>query len=179
MLLCYNCNTGWHLVCLGPPLATVPTGRWECPLCSQRPSTPPPSLQLLNNPSPILNPICKCITRQILKLIHTPGCAQTQPLHEHPNWCEKKSAQPQLPSPHEITTVGFSFKNCYSSSGGSASNSACDLGGSTQTQPRRERPNSAQLISRKAMAGAPKLSPANYIQNKVGALLYSGLIGSA
>lgn len=34
MLLCDKCNTGWHHDCLNPPLATVPSGRWECPFCT-------------------------------------------------------------------------------------------------------------------------------------------------
>jgi len=34
MLLCDKCNAGWHLDCLNPPLATVPSGRWECPICT-------------------------------------------------------------------------------------------------------------------------------------------------
>jgi transposase InsO family protein len=33
MLLCDNCNTGWHLSCLNPPLRKVPDGAWLCPYC--------------------------------------------------------------------------------------------------------------------------------------------------
>jgi hypothetical protein len=33
MLLCDNCNTGWHLDCLTPKLTTVPRGHWLCPYC--------------------------------------------------------------------------------------------------------------------------------------------------
>ena len=34
MLPCDKCNAGWHLDCLDPPLATVPSERWECPICT-------------------------------------------------------------------------------------------------------------------------------------------------
>jgi len=41
MFLCVICNAGWHMACLLPPLTTIPTGIWKCPLC-----TPPvPSSQ--------------------------------------------------------------------------------------------------------------------------------------
>jgi len=41
MLLCDKCNARWHMDCLIPPLTTIPTGMWKCPLC-----TPPaPSSQ--------------------------------------------------------------------------------------------------------------------------------------
>jgi hypothetical protein len=33
MLLCDNCNTGWHLDCLTPKLTVVPEGAWICPYC--------------------------------------------------------------------------------------------------------------------------------------------------
>lgn len=33
MLLCDNCDMGYHLECLNPPLAEVPPGVWYCPLC--------------------------------------------------------------------------------------------------------------------------------------------------
>lgn len=34
MLLCDNCNTGWHIDCLTPKLPRVPDGVWACPYCS-------------------------------------------------------------------------------------------------------------------------------------------------
>jgi len=34
MLLCDNCNGGYHLFCLTPELAQVPSGLWYCPSCS-------------------------------------------------------------------------------------------------------------------------------------------------
>eukprot|EP00117_Sycon_ciliatum_P046179 scpid110424/ scgid4350/ PHD and RING finger domain-containing protein 1 len=34
MLLCDTCDGGYHLDCLNPPLAAVPTGSWSCPVCS-------------------------------------------------------------------------------------------------------------------------------------------------
>ena len=33
MLLCDNCDTGWHIYCLDPPLDEVPEGQWLCPDC--------------------------------------------------------------------------------------------------------------------------------------------------
>ena len=34
MLLCDNCNGGYHLFCLTPELTQVPAGLWYCPSCS-------------------------------------------------------------------------------------------------------------------------------------------------
>ncbi|XP_073981082.1 uncharacterized protein isoform X4 [Rhodnius prolixus] len=34
MLLCDRCDAGYHLDCLSPPLDSVPSGTWYCPLCS-------------------------------------------------------------------------------------------------------------------------------------------------
>jgi hypothetical protein len=38
MILCdsENCNQGWHLQCLTPPLSSVPSGRWFCSTCEMR-----------------------------------------------------------------------------------------------------------------------------------------------
>ena len=36
VLLCDNCNRGFHMECLSPPLTSVPEGDWHCPDC--RPS---------------------------------------------------------------------------------------------------------------------------------------------
>ena len=33
MLLCDECNSGYHTYCLTPPLGTVPDGVWLCPTC--------------------------------------------------------------------------------------------------------------------------------------------------
>jgi hypothetical protein len=33
MLLCDNCDSGWHIYCLDPPLEEVPEGQWLCPDC--------------------------------------------------------------------------------------------------------------------------------------------------
>jgi len=33
MLLCDGCGTGWHTMCLDPPLACVPKDDWLCPRC--------------------------------------------------------------------------------------------------------------------------------------------------
>lgn len=33
ILLCDNCDAGWHLSCLRPPLLSVPEGDWICPSC--------------------------------------------------------------------------------------------------------------------------------------------------
>jgi PHD-finger len=34
MLLCDNCNGGYHLFCLRPELTQVPEGLWFCPSCT-------------------------------------------------------------------------------------------------------------------------------------------------
>jgi RNase H-like domain found in reverse transcriptase/Reverse transcriptase (RNA-dependent DNA polymerase)/Integrase zinc binding domain/PHD-finger/Integrase core domain/C-5 cytosine-specific DNA methylase len=34
MLLCDNCDHGWHIYCLDPPLEEVPEGEWLCPDCT-------------------------------------------------------------------------------------------------------------------------------------------------
>jgi hypothetical protein len=36
MLLCDDCDAGWHTFCLDPPLAAVPDEDWYCPSCVQR-----------------------------------------------------------------------------------------------------------------------------------------------
>ncbi|KDN53130.1 hypothetical protein K437DRAFT_242549 [Tilletiaria anomala UBC 951] len=33
MLLCDECNRGYHMYCLNPPIATVPKSEWYCPPC--------------------------------------------------------------------------------------------------------------------------------------------------
>ena len=33
MLVCNNCEAGWHMSCLTPPLTNVPEGKWFCPPC--------------------------------------------------------------------------------------------------------------------------------------------------
>jgi site-specific DNA-cytosine methylase len=33
MLMCDNCDSGWHTFCLSPPLDSVPEGKWICPDC--------------------------------------------------------------------------------------------------------------------------------------------------
>ena len=33
MLLCDNCDAGYHMQCLTPPLYVVPPGEWFCPHC--------------------------------------------------------------------------------------------------------------------------------------------------
>lgn len=35
MLVCDECNKGWHKQCLNPPLARRPRGHWFCPKCTQ------------------------------------------------------------------------------------------------------------------------------------------------
>ena len=35
MVLCDECDSGWHLDCLKPALLSVPDGEWICPDCSQ------------------------------------------------------------------------------------------------------------------------------------------------
>ena len=45
MLLCDQCDHGYHLYCLSPPLPCVPNGLWFCPQCT-------PSAATLQGPSP-------------------------------------------------------------------------------------------------------------------------------
>lgn len=33
ILLCDECNAGWHTTCLNPPLTSIPQGDWFCPNC--------------------------------------------------------------------------------------------------------------------------------------------------
>jgi hypothetical protein len=33
MLLCDGCGTGWHTMCLNPPLSCIPKDEWLCPRC--------------------------------------------------------------------------------------------------------------------------------------------------
>ena len=34
LLCCDSCPSAYHIFCLSPPVAEVPTGRWHCPRCS-------------------------------------------------------------------------------------------------------------------------------------------------
>ncbi|KAJ1471430.1 hypothetical protein T484DRAFT_1640036, partial [Baffinella frigidus] len=34
MLLCDQCDRGWHTYCLKPPMADIPEGDWSCPKCA-------------------------------------------------------------------------------------------------------------------------------------------------
>ena len=36
MLLCDDCNKGYHLYCLEPPLVKIPAGTWFCPPCTAK-----------------------------------------------------------------------------------------------------------------------------------------------
>ena len=33
MLLCYQCQHGWHMACLRPSLTSLPSRQWSCPRC--------------------------------------------------------------------------------------------------------------------------------------------------
>jgi len=33
LLVCSFCSNAFHIPCLDPPLSSVPTGEWQCPLC--------------------------------------------------------------------------------------------------------------------------------------------------
>eukprot|EP00976_Prorocentrum_cordatum_P001540 31146-Prorocentrum_minimum.AAC.1 len=33
MLLCDECDLGWHMFCVRPPVKVVPKGEWFCPRC--------------------------------------------------------------------------------------------------------------------------------------------------
>ena len=35
MLLCDQCQRGWHMACLTPLLSTLPEGQWICPHCKR------------------------------------------------------------------------------------------------------------------------------------------------
>ena len=35
MLLCDQCQRGWHMACLTPPLSMLPEGEWICPRCKR------------------------------------------------------------------------------------------------------------------------------------------------
>jgi len=55
MLHCDICNAGWLIVCLLPPLTTIPHGIWKCPLCLPRHLLPQTATLYLRLPSPILD----------------------------------------------------------------------------------------------------------------------------
>ena len=38
LLICDACDKGFHMICLDPPISSLPEGRWVCPLC-----VPPPN----------------------------------------------------------------------------------------------------------------------------------------
>ncbi|XP_021188039.3 E3 ubiquitin-protein ligase UHRF1 [Helicoverpa armigera] len=38
MLLCDECNNGYHMICLDPPLTELPEGDWYCPSCKRDPN---------------------------------------------------------------------------------------------------------------------------------------------
>lgn len=42
IMFCDQCDRGWHLYCLRPPLTKPPRGMWYCPTCQQA-STPKPA----------------------------------------------------------------------------------------------------------------------------------------
>ncbi|CAL1296573.1 unnamed protein product [Larinioides sclopetarius] len=35
LLLCDSCDLGYHLICLNPPLQSIPHGNWYCPVCQE------------------------------------------------------------------------------------------------------------------------------------------------
>ena len=49
LLLCDDCNNGFHLNCLEPKLSRVPEGNWFCPDCVSKLQTPVDSLSRTNN----------------------------------------------------------------------------------------------------------------------------------
>ncbi|XP_037778930.1 remodeling and spacing factor 1-like isoform X2 [Penaeus monodon] len=55
ILLCDNCDAGWHLSCLRPPLLSVPEGDWICPSCEH--------VLLVNKLKNLLNEFDECQKR--------------------------------------------------------------------------------------------------------------------
>nr|XP_045592211.1 uncharacterized protein LOC123754093 [Procambarus clarkii] len=55
ILLCDNCDAGWHLSCLRPPLLSVPEGDWVCPTCEH--------VQLVNKLRALLHEFDECQKR--------------------------------------------------------------------------------------------------------------------
>ncbi|EDO35777.1 predicted protein, partial [Nematostella vectensis] len=46
LLLCDECNMGYHLFCLRPSLDRIPLGEWKCPACKVKsPTEVPPSFR--------------------------------------------------------------------------------------------------------------------------------------
>ena len=35
MLLCDQCQRGWHIACLTPPLSPLPKGEWDLPILQE------------------------------------------------------------------------------------------------------------------------------------------------
>ena len=57
MLLCDGCGTGWHTMCLKPPLPGVPEGQWICPRCVEfGRELPPEEVQPIQVPQRVLFP---------------------------------------------------------------------------------------------------------------------------
>ncbi|KAF9146698.1 hypothetical protein BGX30_010760 [Mortierella sp. GBA39] len=51
MMMCENCDKGWHCYCLDPPLDTVPTGAFYCDGCKERyPDRIPPRKKRKSGP---------------------------------------------------------------------------------------------------------------------------------
>ena len=36
LLLCDDCDKGFHMDCLDPPLSSIPAGNWFCPFCTAK-----------------------------------------------------------------------------------------------------------------------------------------------
>ena len=36
LLLCDDCDKGFHMDCLDPPLSSIPEGNWFCPFCTAK-----------------------------------------------------------------------------------------------------------------------------------------------
>ena len=51
MIICDQCESGWHLTCLDPVLESVPEGAWICPECTGKRKRRRPPLRERRPPS--------------------------------------------------------------------------------------------------------------------------------
>jgi len=69
MLLCDDCDRGYHMECLTPPITTVPIEEWYCSGCTQRNTTRNSTRTVITHPHiQIILIHIKKIFRQVMTL---------------------------------------------------------------------------------------------------------------
>ena len=90
MLLCDQCNSGWHIFCLNPPLTSIPAGSWYCPECTRRRAALTAEERLKKNV--LQNNVCSAIsaeewTQTLSSTLHY--LADREGLHFTKDLCEQ------------------------------------------------------------------------------------------